>query len=144
MLQAWGLEDACVNVQAIAGEPFLTFETEKMTEEAWKNLSSHSSICLAAQVMENGALLPLERHVQGMLPDDLPHVLKYKGKTNADFTYLMLHCAKAASSFDTEVENLRVFDPMCGKGTTLFCALCEGYDAVGMDMDQKALTETDT
>lgn len=144
MLQAWGLEDACVDVQQMAGEPFLIFETEKMTEEAWKNLSSHSSICFAAQIMENGALLPLERHVQGMLPDDLPHVLKYKGKTNADFTYLMLHCAKAASAFAKTDAPLRVLDPMCGKGTTLFCAMCEGNNAVGIETDMKSMQEADT
>ena len=143
MLQAWGLEDAVVSVQEIAGELFLTFETEQMTDEAWKNLSSHSSICFAGQVMENGALLPLKRHVQGVLPDDLPHVLKYKGKTNADFTYLMLHCAKAASAFAQTDAPLRVLDPMCGKATTLFCAMCEGNNAVGIETDVKSLQEAD-
>jgi len=143
MLQAWGLEDAVVSVQEMAGEPFLTFETEQMTEAAWKEISRHSSICLAAQVGEGDALLPLVRHVQGVLPDDLPHVLKYKGKTNADFTYLMLHCAKAASTFAQTDAPLRVLDPMCGKATTLFCAMCEGNNAVGIETDLKSLQEAD-
>ena len=143
MLQAWGLQDAGVCVESMAGEPFLVFETNQMTETIWKELSRHSSICFAARVEENGALFPLERSVQGVLPDDLPHVLKYKGKTNADFTAMMLHCAKAASAFEDAGGTLRVLDPMCGKATTLFCALCEGYDAVGVDTDQKALQETD-
>ena len=143
MLQAWGLEDAAVSVQEMAGEPFLTFETEKMTDEAWKEISRHSSICLAAQVAENGALVPVARNVQGVLPDDLPHVLKYKGKTNADFTYLMLHCAKAASAFAKTDAPLRVLDPMCGKATTLFCAMCEGNDAAGIETDIKSLQEAD-
>ena len=144
MLQAWGLEDAVVSVQEMVGEPFLTFETEQMTEEAWKAISRHSSICLAAKVGENETLLPLKRHVQGVLPDDLPHVLKYKGKTNADFTYLMLHCAKAASAFARTEEPLLVLDPMCGKATTLFCAMCEGSHAVGIETDMKSLQEADT
>ena len=144
MLQAWGLGDVCVAVEKMAGELFLTFETEQMTEEMWKHISRHSSICFAAQVLENGALMPLERHVQGVLPDDLPHVLKYKGKTNADFTYLMLHCAKAASDFAHSDMPLRVLDPMCGKGTTLFCAMCEGNHAVGIETDIKSMQEADT
>jgi len=115
-----------------------------MTEAAWKEISRHSSICLAAQVGEGDALLPLVRHVQGVLPDDLPHVLKYKGKTNADFTYLMLHCAKAASTFAQTDAPLRVLDPMCGKATTLFCAMCEGNNAVGIETDLKSLQEADT
>ena len=143
MLQAWGLQDAGVCVESMAGEPFLVFETNQMTETIWKELSRHSSICFAARVEENGALFPLERSVQGVLPDDLPHVLKYKGKTNADFTYLMLHCAKAASAFAQTDAPLRVLDPMCGKGTTLFCAMCEGNDAVGIETDVKSLQEAD-
>lgn len=144
MLQAWGLEDAVASVQEMAGEPFLTFETEQMSETAWKEISRHSSVCFAAQVGEGGALIPLRRNVQGVLPDDLPHVLKYKGKTNADFTYLMLHCAKAASAFAQTDMPLRVLDPMCGKATTLFCAMCEGNDAVGIETDMKSLQEADT
>ena len=144
MLQAWGLEDTSVCMQEMAGEPFLCFETEKMTDEAWAEISRHSSVCLAAQVMEDGALAPLVRNVRSVLPDDLPHVLKYKGKTNADFTYLMLHCAKAASAFAQTAEPLRVLDPMCGKGTTLFCAMCEGNHAVGIETDMKSLQEADT
>lgn len=144
MLQAWGLEDAAVSVQEMAGEPFLTFETQRMTGEAWRELSRHSSVCLAAQVGEDGSLVPLERFVRGVMPDELPHVLKYKGKTNADFTYLILHCAKAASAFAQTDAPLRVLDPMCGKATTLFCAVCEGHHAVGIETDIKALREADT
>lgn len=141
MLQAWGLEDAQPCFETLCGEPFMTFETEKMTEDAWREISRHSAVCLAAQVLESGALVPLERHVQGVLPDDLPHVLKYKGKTNADFTLMMLHCAKAASAFTRTQEPLRVMDPMCGKATTLFCAMCEGNDAVGVEADIKSIQE---
>ena len=144
MLQAWGLEDAAVCMQQMAGEPFLCFETNQMTQEAWREISRHSSVCLAAQVTENGALVPVDRNVRGVLPDDLPHVLKYKGKTNADFTYLMLHCAKAASAFAKADTPLRVLDPMCGKATTLFCAMCEGNHAVGIETDAKSLQEADT
>src|SRR6185312_15641019 len=32
---------------------------------------------------------------------------------------------------------LRVFDPMCGRGTTLNQALMYGYDAFGVDIDHK-------
>ena len=141
MLQAWGMEDAQPRYENLSGEPFLTFETEKMTDAAWSELSRHSAVCLAAEWLEGGALRPLERNVQGVLPDDLPHVLKYKGKTNADFTLMMLHCAKAASAFAKNAGPLRVLDPMCGKATTLFCAMCEGNDAAGIETDMKSMQE---
>ncbi len=142
MLSSWGL-DAKPHVEEMMYEPFLVFETDRMTDAAWAEISRHSAVCLAAEQMENGCLRPLERHAQGVLPDDLPHVLKYKGKTNADFTLMMLHCAKAASDFARADTPLTVADPMCGKATTLFCAMCEGHDGIGVDMDQKALQETD-
>jgi len=142
LLAAWNMEDASPRVETVAGEPFLVFETEQMTEEAWRDISRHSAACFAAKV-EGEALLPIARSQCSTLPDEFPHVLKYKGKTNADFTYMMLHCAKAASAFARSQEKLRVLDPMCGKATTLMCALCEGNDAVGIDMDQKALQEAD-
>jgi len=141
MLQAWGMEDALPCFEPLHGEPFLVFDTEKMTPEAWREISRHSAVCFAAEVMENGLMRPLERSVQSVLPDDLPHVLKYKGKTNADFTSMMLHCAKAASDFAHAQEPLRVLDPMCGKATTLFCAMCEGNDAVGIETDMKSMQE---
>ena len=57
--------------------------------------------------------------------------------------WLLLHCARAASGFAQSDAPLTVLDPMCGKGTTLFCALEEGDHAVGMDVDAKALLEAD-
>ena len=143
MLESWGMTNANPRVQLFANEMFLTFESDGMSDQAWAEISRHSSVCLAAEVLQGGMLRPIERKIQSFVPDDLPHVLKYKGKTNADFTAMMLHCAKAASAFENEGENLRVLDPMCGKATTLFCALCEGYDAIGVDTDHKALQETD-
>lgn len=143
MLSAYGLTDARPAIERIAGEPFLTFETEGMMDEAWRAISRHSAVCFAARRMENGALLPIERSLPDALPDDLPHVLKYKGKTNADFTCMMLHCAKAASAFAGTEEPLTVLDPMAGKGTALFCALCEGNHAIGVETDGKSIQEAD-
>ena len=135
------METVQPKLEKLGGEPFVVFETEQMTQEAWREISRHSAVCMAAEIVEGGQLRLLERHVQSVLPDDLPHVLKYKGKTNADFTYMMLHCAKAASAFAHENGPLRVLDPMCGKATTLFCAMCEGNDAVGVETDMKSLQE---
>lgn len=144
MLEAWGVTDAQPKMETLAGEPFLTFEADGISERAWRALSAHSVICLAAELGEGGALRPIRRIPAGVLPDDLPQVLKYKGKTNADFTYMLLHCAKAASAFARDDGPLCVLDPMCGKATTLLCALCEGGDAVGVDVDGRALKEAET
>lgn len=141
-LQAWGLYDGA-ELCDIAGEPFVAFNAEDLTPEMWRSLSSHSGCCFAARI-QDGALIPVERTGRRYLPDELSQVLKYKGKTNADFTRMLLHCARDASAFARSQEPLTVLDPLCGKATTLFCALDEGDNAIGMDIDAKALGEADT
>lgn len=71
---------------------------------------------------------------------DMGAILKYKGKTNETFTRLLLNLAvfSAGAPFDGR---LKILDPLCGKGTTLFCALAWGYDALGLDADKKAVHE---
>ena len=141
MLAAWNVPHTEPRVEAIAGEPFLTFESDELEGEVWRALARHSAICMAARLLEGGLLKPIFREQGGFLPDDLPQVLKYKGKTNVDFTYMLLHCAQAASAFACVRDPLCVLDPMCGKATTLFCALCEGHNGVGVDVDGKDLLE---
>lgn len=141
-LKAWGI-DSIPEIMNIQDEPFITFETDEMTEKAWDEISRHSSVCFTAEI-QGDLLMPLKRNHRYYVTEDLPQVLKYKGKTNADFTLMMLHCAKAASAFARETEPLCVLDPLCGKATTLFCALQEGNHAMGVELDTKAIAETDT
>lgn len=141
ILRAWGLECQPELCQ-LGGEPFLSFEADALSGEAWQAVSGHSGCCFAAE-LRDGALYPLSRRGSSYLPDELSQVLKYKGKTNPDFTLMLLHCARAASAFAQSREPLTVLDPLCGKATTLFCALEEGDNAVGVEVDGKALSEAD-
>ncbi len=131
-----------VRVERLAGTAFLIVETDAMDEDAWACLSRHSAVAFAA-VKDGEWLRPLELKRTPYLEDDLSQVLKYKGKTNADFTAMMLHCARSASAFASARTPLTVLDPLCGRGTTLFCALQEGECAVGADTDEKAVHEAD-
>ena len=126
----------------LAGYPVLELRCERMTDALWRDVSEHSSLCFAAE--RQGELLrPLPLKAPALLGDDLAQTLKYKGKTNADFTRLLLNCTRAASAFADADGPLTVLDPMCGKGTTLFCAWRRGDHAVGLDVDEKALREAD-
>lgn len=141
LLNAWGVANAHPGVAFVSGEPFLTFEADALPPDAWNALSRHSGVCLAARLDSQDALRPLPRGA--VRYEDLPQVLKYKGKTNADFTRMLLHCAQCASDFARQPGPLRVLDPVCGKATTLFCAFSEGHDALGVDVDARALHEAD-
>ena len=129
-------------IETIGGASFLAFDADALNAKDWAILSSHSAVCFAATA-EGELLRPLPLARNAYLPPELPHVLKYKGKTNVDFTLMMLHCAKAASGYARAEEPLTVLDPVCGRGTTLFCALLEGNSAIGVDADRKAIDEAD-
>ena len=124
----------------IGGVSFLRFETEALTDKQQSILSMHSAALLICE--QHGELLkPLEKVSHDYLTADLAEVLKYKGKTSAVFTHMMINCAYAASDFFGKEETLTVLDPMCGKGTTCFVALQQGMNAIGVDIDNRDLKE---
>lgn len=136
-----GLQLSCpVGTAVIGGVSFLTFEAEELTPAQLSALSRHSAALMICE--KQGELLrPLEKISHDYLTEDLAEVLKYKGKTSAVFTRMMLNCAHAASDFFDEPQPLTVLDPMCGKGTTCFVALQQGMNAVGVDIDRRDLKE---
>ncbi len=134
---------ADIRVESMAGTPFLILETDALGEEAWGYLARHSSLSLAA-LREGDWLRPLPLTQPQFVEPDLAQVLKYKGKTNADFTAMMLNCARSASAFALARQPLTVLDPLCGRGTTLFCAAVSGDNGVGVEQDVSALHEADT
>lgn len=134
---------ATVTQEKLAGTRFIIVETEQLNAQGWKILSNQSGVSLAAE-LEGEWLKPLERDQGAYMEADLAQVLKYKGKTNADFTMMMLHCTKAASAFALDETPLTVLDPVCGRGTTLFCALQEGHHATGIEINPKDIHEADT
>ncbi|MDN5821820.1 MAG: hypothetical protein L0H39_10055, partial [Brachybacterium sp.] len=81
------------------------------------------------------------RDLPGILhhPADLETILRYPGKTNEQFTALLINLAAALSTrrdalFDG---TLSLLDPLCGRGTTLNRALRLGLSPVGAEIDRK-------
>ena len=74
------------------GMSFLSFESRSLNEQELSMLSGSSGIVFLASE-ENGLLSPCSFQCPDYLPEDLPEVLKYKGKTNPVFTRLMLNVA---------------------------------------------------
>ena len=82
----------------MGGAMFLTFEEEKLTARDMRMLSQLASVYMLFS-MEDGRLTPLERTHPNYVGEDLPALLKYKGKTNEMFTDTMLTMALASSAF---------------------------------------------
>jgi tRNA G10 N-methylase Trm11 len=86
------------------------------------------------QLLRPVTLAPLAR-----FDDDLLTIQKYAGKTNEQFTKLLLNVTLLASNQAERMLTRRVtvLDPLCGRGTTLNQALMYGYHAIGIDTDGK-------
>ncbi|MBQ8202295.1 MAG: hypothetical protein IJZ74_11085 [Clostridia bacterium] len=139
LLQGLGLH-CPVTPAVIGGVSFLTFEADTLTDAQLSALSRHSTALMICERLGD-MLRPLEKDAHAYLTEDLAEVLKYKGKTSAVFTRMMLNCAHAASDFFDSEAPLTVLDPMCGKGTTCFVALQQGMNAAGVDVDRRDLKE---
>lgn len=95
--------------------------------------------------VEGPFLKPLETPHPAFLPQDVVFTRRYKGKTNELFTRFLLNVACFSSDFARDAHSrLAVLDPLCGGGTTLFQALVYGWDAYGVEHDERDVTTTDT
>lgn len=141
ILHALGIESE-LQVIPLYGSTFLSFECRPLTEAELVRVSAHSALLLLL-AREGDLLRPIDKPRTDYLPRDLAEVLKYKGKTSATFTAMMINCALAVSDFFNAAQPVTVLDPMCGRGTTAFCALQKGMNAAGVDVDTGDLEEAD-
>lgn len=67
--------------------------------------------------------------------DDILSILKYSGKTNEAFTALLYNVTLWAGAFAGDFNSrLRVLDPVCGRGTTIYYGLYRGHDVDGVEV----------
>ncbi|NDU72563.1 SAM-dependent methyltransferase [Actinomadura sp. DSM 109109] len=123
---------------ALGGVPYVTFSADGLTETDLRLLSNLSSLYALFQI-EGELLRPVALQPLDLFGSDLLTIQKYSGKTNEYFTKLLLNVTAMAtdSPLDLVTGRPRVFDPMCGRGTTLNQAMMYGLDAAGMDIDGK-------
>jgi SAM-dependent methyltransferase len=121
----------------IGGVEYLAFESD-LTEQDIAYVSNLSSAYALFQ-KEGDLLRPVELTPLGRYDSDLITIPKYAGKTNEQFTKLVLNLTVLASASAERMLDgqLTVLDPLCGRGTTLNQALMYGYDAVGVEIDGK-------
>ncbi len=124
----------------LAGVPYVGFTTgQPLSERDIAYLSNLSSVYALFQLEADDLLRPTTLHPLAYFDDDLLTIQKYSGKTNEQFTKLLLNITVLASSYASQMLDRRlvIMDPLCGRGTTLDQALVYGYDAIGIDTDGK-------
>ena len=122
----------------LGGVRYLGF-TAGLTAADVAYLANLSSGYALFELVDYGLLRPVELRPLARYDDDLITIPKYAGKTNEQFTRLMLNAAVLASGSATAMLDgrLTVLDPLCGRGTTLNQALMYGYDGIGIERDGK-------
>lgn len=127
-----------VEPETVAGIEYLAFELDGPTANDLAFLGLASAF-YALFERDGDLLRPVAVPSPDRYPSDLLTILKYQGKTNEQFTRLVLNVTAASTARPAGVldGSLRVLDPVCGRGTTLSQAAMYGLDTVGVDVDTK-------
>jgi hypothetical protein len=128
-----GLTD--IGEELIGGLPYLVF-TADLTPRDVAYLANLSA-AYALFELEDELLRPVRLDPLAHFDSDLVTIPKYAGKTNEQFTKLLLNLTLLASGAAGRMLDgpVTVGDPVSGRGTTLNQALMYGYDAIGIEID---------
>ncbi len=133
-----------VSIKEIENIRYLSFTTDDNLSQIDIDIISRLSFVFALfceeKVNEDVLLKPLCKLNYEYLDQKISSILKYQGKTNELFTKMMLNVALLSSDFNYH-ENLTMLDPVAGKGTTLFEALVYGFNAYGIEKENKSVHE---
>ncbi|MDR2619697.1 MAG: site-specific DNA-methyltransferase [Propionibacteriaceae bacterium] len=126
-------EDA--NPTEIAGVNYVSFQSPALTPEQLALIAKQSA-ALALFERVGADLRPTPLPYSFAMDEDLVTIPKYHGKTNEQFTQLLLNVTLAACA--TGSPRPEVLDPLAGRGTTLTTAWRYGLNAYGVEVDVKA------
>ncbi|MEV6816818.1 SAM-dependent methyltransferase, partial [Micromonospora sp. NPDC051296] len=123
----------------VGGARYVTFAAEGGLSERDAALLGNLSSAYALFEFVGDLLRPVPLSRLDRFDDDLVTIQKYPGKTNEQFTKLLLNVTLLASAWagDLLTRRFRVLDPLCGRGTTVNQAMMYGFDAAGVDRDSK-------
>ncbi|MPY79458.1 MAG: SAM-dependent methyltransferase [Actinophytocola sp.] len=128
----------------IGGVGYIGFSTPSpLTDADLAVLSNASAAYALFEVIDSGehgrVLRPVTLTPQDRFDSDLLTIQKYTGKTNELFTRLLVNLTCMALDEPRAMlsKRLRLLDPLCGRGTTLNQAMMYGFDATGVEVDDK-------
>ena len=143
MAQALGMNLENMGYEEVGGVEFLTFETDLLEGQALEAVHGLSSGFVLFK-FENGTMLPMNEGKSTYFKQDISSILKYSGKTNEDFTGMMLNIGIFSSKFAKDFKGpLNILDPMCGRGTTLYEGLIRGHNVAGVEIKKTECQEID-
>lgn len=126
-------------VATIGGVEYLRFRSPELGEQDIFVVSNLSVAYGLFEIIDGRDLRPVDLQRLAHYPSDLITIQRFTGKTNEQFTHLLVNVATAVSRAAHERAEqrlpVRLLDPVAGRGTTLNRALVYGYDAAGVEID---------
>jgi hypothetical protein len=122
---------------AVAGIEYLAVATDSLDEQIMLALGRLSGFYAAFQ-REQDRLRPIEVNTPDLFDDDLVTIPKYAGKTNEQFTRLLINVTLASMRRPIDGP-VSILDPLCGRGTTLSTAMMLGCNAAGVEAELRAV-----
>ncbi len=121
----------------------ICFDTqEPMSDELLKDIGASSLFFALFEILDNNLLKPIAVPDFHVFDESMNSILRYTGKTNEQFTRMMVNLALSACR--TNSDRIKLFDPMCGKGTTLYEGMIRGFDCVGVEINSQWVSEMQT
>jgi hypothetical protein len=121
----------------IAGVGYLAVATEGLDDRISWALGRLSGFYAAFERTQN-RLLPIEVRTGDLFDDDFVTIPKYRGKTNEQFTRLLINVTLASMRRPTSGP-IVILDPLCGRGTTLSTSMMLGCNAAGVEAELNAV-----
>ncbi len=131
-----------VEIKEIKDVRYLFIESkENLTSNDLKIISRLSFVFAIFRLQEfqdENCLIPISKFDYEYVDNKISSLLKYSGKTNELFTKMMINVALLSSDFNYN-ENIKLLDPVAGKGTTLFEGIVYGFNVTGIEIDSKSV-----
>jgi hypothetical protein len=141
VINEFGLGDRLSDLaeERLAGVAYLAFSASGLDADDIAVLSNLSGVFALFERDGDHLLRPIELSPLDRWDDDLITIQRYSGKTNEQFTKLLMNLAVVVGHGGDALRpagaRLRVADPLCGRGTTLNQAVMYGFDAAGIESE---------
>lgn len=128
-----------IEIITICNISYLGFQTANPLEQQQLQVIARLSSTYALFERQNDALIPVALPDPCVYDRSLGTILKYKGKTNEIFTRMLVNLALFTANIPPQ--SAKLYDPVAGRGTTLFEGLTLGMEVYGTEVYDKNVTE---
>ncbi len=129
-----------VERRTLGNVEYVMFEADELDDHDRFIVSNLSSVRALFAIRDDDALIPQALDQLEYFDSDLITIQRYPGKTNEQFTHLLVNLTLAASESaraqTATGERVSLLDPVAGRGTTLNRALMYGLDAYGVEVNE--------